>query len=125
MTEERTSIIEVGDIAINSDGVAFTIAEVVRGKHGLRLKSDSLLPGYAYAPYEMPPVSRVWDWVGWGTRGQLTLPNGAKIGTLTMKRHWNRYPIEELDAEWNRTIEAGRAEEGVMQSRPTGIRLNG
>ena len=124
MTEERTSIIAVGDIGVNSIGQNFTITEVVRGKHGLRLKADAFLPSYAYAPYEMPPVSRVWDWAGWGTRGQFTLPNGAKIGTLTMKRYWYQYPIEELDAQWERTIEARKAEEGVMQSRPTDLRLN-
>ena len=128
MTEERTSIIEVGDEVDVLQGSRMVFTEVTVGRHGVFIRASEngdTGPHYALLPYELPPVDTVlWDWYGWAARGTFTLPGGARGGYLCFYVRDKRLGPVEHDAEWERTIEATKAEEGVMQSRPTDIRLN-
>ncbi|KKK54835.1 hypothetical protein LCGC14_3080710 [marine sediment metagenome] len=128
MTEERTSVIEVGMELDVLMGYRMTITEVVVIKHGVFIRASlngDTAPHHALLPYELPPVERtITGWHGWASRGSMTLPGGAMLGYVCFYEADYRYGPEEHDAQWERTIEAMKAEEGVMQSRPTELRLN-
>ncbi|KKL51309.1 hypothetical protein LCGC14_2296810, partial [marine sediment metagenome] len=51
----------------------------------------------------------------------ITINGELKIGYVNFSRSVGMCDIEEYDIEWKHTM---KAEEGVMQSRPTDIRLN-
>ncbi len=129
MTEERTSIIEVGDTLETEHGVAMTVTSVVSGEHGFLWGGhcvDNLQRVcYSYCPYELPPMPETWGWYDWTFRHTLKLGNGMCIGSLSVWPTEIAFgDIDSFEAKWLRTVAAHRAEEGVMQSRPTEIRLN-
>ena len=128
MTEERTSIIEVGDEIEDSAGVKQPVTSVERGKYGLLVRASDK-GSWRYYPYELPPDESFNNkgankpWLNWKHRGVNVLPTGMILGFVTMTREDPR-TLEYHEAQWVKTIAAQRAEEGVMQSRPTDIRLN-
>ncbi len=128
MTEERTSIIEVGDRLVNDIGETSTVTGVQIGKYGLLVDEDFQHGrGRVYFPYELPPLDALFisDWHSWASRGTTTLPNGKRIGDVSRYRDEAfDVAVDDYDRQWERTIEAIEAEEGVMQSRPTDLRLN-
>ena len=125
MTEERTSIIEVGDELVNDIGEASTVTGVQVGEYGLLVDEEfENGRGRVYFPYELPPLDALFisDWHSWASRGTTMLPNGNRIGDVARYRHEAfDTTVGDYDRQWERTM---KAEEGVMQSRPTDIRLN-
>ncbi len=121
-------MVEVGDECINKDHRVLTITSVLPGVYGLLLRGyyvDGQCTFEAYLPAELLPTEGIkWGWHGWSDYTALTLPSGAKVGMVG--RHWSdlRNSVSDYDAAWKRTIKAMKAEEGVMQSRPTSIRMN-
>ncbi len=129
MTEERTSIIDVGDEMQNDVKDAGVIIRLERGRHGLLFIAESPA-GYGqiqgFLPYELPPTQeRIKPWHGWSARAHITLANGAKLAVVCFRGGVGNSTLADYEAEWNRTIKAMKAEEGVMQSRPTNIRMAG
>ncbi len=132
--EERTSIIEVGDEILSDAEYRLRVDSVELGQYGLKYSGDFVdypgQRGWGFVPYELPPVDEdIIDWYGWARRSYIILPNGRKVGSVTLLRNHDdsEHTTEEHNAEWQCTIEtikAMKAEEGVMQSRPTDIRLN-
>ena len=126
MTEQRTSVIEVGDEVVVDDEYPFIVTKVSVGKYGL-LVCGGFTNGFhgdytGYWPYELSPSEIQQPWYGWSHRGTEKLPSGLRCSTVGLLFADPRETIEEYDAEWERTIEAMRSEE--MQSRPTDIRLD-
>ncbi len=126
MTEERTRAVQVGDEYHSPAGALASIGEVEIGRYGLLVEGtfqESGLDMLAYLPYELPASGRIATWYGWPIRGTCTI-NGQSYGYVAFRRSGPRRSFEEHEAQWERTIEAKKAEEGVMQSRPTEFRLN-
>ncbi len=122
--EERTSVVEVGEKIINEDGKPIVVKSIEVGRYGLLVKGALVLSGldtFVLYPYELAAVDNlITRWHGWGVRGNHTLPCGADIGFVAFFRYDPRpRMMDEYDKEWERT-----PTEGVMQSRPTPIRLN-
>ncbi len=128
--EERTSIIEVGDeIEADFDIPARALVETVEvGEYGLlvrgRFPDYGNQPGGWYLPFELPPEELKSPWYNWQGRSSLVLANGVSVGALCwlVKEGWR---LEAAESRWLKTLEAMKAEEGVMQSRPTEIRMPG
>ncbi|KKN62227.1 hypothetical protein LCGC14_0513640 [marine sediment metagenome] len=128
--EERTSIIEVGDEQWNSAGAPCIVKTLEGCKFGLMASVEfAVAPcsiAWGFIPNELPPPDEIIrPWHGWDAKGYMTLANGHRLGVVRFGHSDPRQGhLEEYFAEWERTIEAMKAEEGVMQSRPTEIRLN-
>ncbi|KKM71278.1 hypothetical protein LCGC14_1432170 [marine sediment metagenome] len=127
MTEERTRLVEVGHRHTNCWGQVAIVAGVDIGQHGVFLSLDfSGSPGHTYLPLELPAGGDFsTGYYNWPCYGTSTLDNGMKVGTVCCR--WDDDDGETLpacEALWEKTIEAVEAEGGVMQSRPTDIRLN-
>lgn len=125
-------VIEVGDEIVSEDTYEVRVTDVITGAGGIlvlgRFTTGSSRFS-AYHPCELAPVDEPlvgWSlpiWHGWSLRGTTTLASGARIGHLALPWGDPRTEvIEELDAEWERTIEAMKSE--PMQSRPTAYRLD-
>ncbi len=123
MTEQRTSVIEVGDVISGARGERYTVESVDAGKFGLFIQGAHCQTGnggYAYAPYELSAGPIVKPWYGWPARGTLTVNDDLQLGCVG----FDYLPfggVSALEQEWERTIDAMRSEE--MQSRPTEIRM--
>ena len=130
MTEERTGVVEIGDEQWNSAGAPFIVKTLEGCKFGLMTSVEFSVPPYntawGFLPNELPPPDEIIrPWYGWSAKGYVTLANGHRLGVVRLNRFDPRQGhLEEYFAEWERTVEAMKAEEGVMQSRPTEIRLN-
>ncbi|KKL98293.1 hypothetical protein LCGC14_1825940, partial [marine sediment metagenome] len=125
MTEERTSIIEVGDIIRSSSGHPVLISRVEQGRYGCAIYgrwTDTYAPDHPYRAFLVPellPCDWSYSWHGWSGRAFVTLPNGLQAGAVAWSQDGEDRGVEADDAKWENTIEAMKAEEGVMQSRPT------
>ncbi len=125
--EERTSVIEVGDTLLSTDDdYRVVVTKVQQGSHGLLVTGrfpdygDQFFEGFF--PPEFAPVKGRDAWQGWPSRSSATLLNGVRFGTLGLLNGDKREgDLRAYEAKWKRTM---KAEEGVMQSRPTEIRLN-
>ncbi len=125
---ERTSVVEIGDELTVPDYpyVRWTVTHIEQGQYGLLLlgEQDGHQRG-TYLPYELERIEHTWDWFGWCDRGIVAINSARQVGYVAMAAdNPGRNDIAVYDAEWERTTEAMKAEEGVMQSRPTDIRLN-
>ncbi len=129
------NIIEVGDEITTHAGNKVQVNRVESGKHGLLV--EGVFRGYedqwygSYHPHELPPCEVSYQWYGWIMRASTTLPNGAQIGCLSwgvpiFKPSAGSRTIEDLDLEWERTLETMRLEQmsgthtpdNTLQSRP-------
>ncbi len=126
--EERTSIVEVGD-KLHHDtapGIISEVTRVVRGSHGMFVESywhDEAT--HRLLPYELPPTEDRGKFYQWPFRASITVEDGPTLGYVSFEYGDPRCGnASEYFAEWGKTIDAMKAEEGVMQSRPTDIRLN-
>ncbi len=129
MTEERTSIIEVGDEVVNDIDERMVVESLDVGRYGVFMAARFVKTGNdgcGFLPYELvPPERPVYAWHGWACYTFIILPNGTRIGLVDFFRADPRSADPEAhNAEWQKTIGTTKAEEGVMQSRPTEIRLN-
>ena len=127
MTEQRTSVIEVGDTLGNEGRVSLIIESIEQGHYGLLCKGIHKiddLPGWIFiVPECAPPAENiVYNWYGWRTKETVILNDHAAMVGVNFRRDFGVRPIEEYDAEWERTMAAKASEE--MQSRPTDIVLN-
>ena len=126
MTEERTSLIEEGDEITNKRGGVAVIDEIQRGAHGLLVYAT--FPEGAwfgeYQPYELPPGDTIRPFFGWACRASSTLGNGMRVGCLAWEKSEGKLTLGECETRWLETMAAIKAEDGVMQSRPTEIRLS-
>lgn len=107
------NIINVGDEIKNSQDAISIVESVVIGRYGLlvRAKFSSGEAQEFYAPFELPPPpSGKVDWYGWRGYSFTILPNGIRLGDVSLRRTDSREGIEEYDAEWERTIEQIRLE---------------
>ncbi len=129
MTEERTSLIEVEDELVNDIDERMVVESLDVGRYGVFMAARFVQSGndaWGFLPYELvPPERPAFAWHGWACYTFIILPNGTRIGLVDFMRADPRCADPEAhNAEWQRTIEAREAEGGVMQSRPTEIRLN-
>ena len=135
MTEERTSLIEVGDEVESLAGNRGIVKEIQKGRHGLLLLihtthvvegEDPSAIRHAYIPNEFPPSQVTEPWYDFFLRSTLTVNGRTEVGYLAFEElyHFSGEGVDQFEAALKRTIEAVEAEEGVMQSRPTEFRLN-
>ena len=124
--EERTSLVEVGDEIRNFRGKRIVVTSFERGSHGLLVygEFDSGEWFAEYQPYELPPDEPERPFYNWASRETTTLASGVRVGCLAWIGSDGKLTLKDCEARWVKTQELMEAEEGVMQSRPTEIRLN-
>ncbi len=123
MTEQRTSVIEVGDEICNHQGLRVTITDVQTGECGLLVVGTFEGGDQSYEsfwPYEFHPAEESHLFHNWRHRAKMQLPNGIWVGAVSTSRR-QEWDLARCDAEWRLTRDAMRSEE--MQSRPTEIRM--
>ena len=124
--EERTSVVEEGDVVKGLHSTSWTISDVQKGRCGLLVQGVAIIggrPGWAFLPYEMVlENTRRIDYRGWHHWEPLTVNEKFSIMSVNFHRSKGVRPISEYDDYWE---EAARdSEPQPMQSRPTDIRLN-
>ena len=102
-------IIQVGETLLNGQNRPAEITAVEEGEYGLVWRGvfpDNGDVGSGYMPYELhAEIPLRFDWYGWATKEQFTLPNGLKVGGTSFWRSDPRVDsLEDYEKEWERTI---------------------
>ena len=111
-----TPILEVGDIIVNDEGDNVEVTEILKARHGL-LVTGKFASGTFYRgffPWELAGEEEleIYNWYGWNAKNYATLPNGWKVGVVSIHRSDPRPRTpEEYDKAWEETIRLIREEE--------------